>query len=96
LHSLFRTAKRRARRFIRNRTDLKAQRLADAVIVSTSDLVDVVRGSTYLPNPIDIDHFKPDSTYKNKIALTLKTEVTDAECTLDYCKKNNINLYRLT
>jgi glycosyltransferase involved in cell wall biosynthesis len=92
-YAIFLKVKRRARRLLRNRRHLKAQRLADAVIVSTPDLLQWVTNSTYLPNPVDIDHFKPCSiNEKRKNALTLKTEVTDTPKALDYCKKNNINL----
>jgi hypothetical protein len=36
---------------------IKAQRLADRVIVSTPDLIQLVKGSIFLPNPIDTNHF---------------------------------------
>ncbi len=46
---------------------------------------------TYLPNPVDTDYFKADTIYgKKRGAITLNTEVTDTQWTLDYCKKNNI------
>lgn len=72
----------------------KAQTLADEVIVSTPDLLELVPGATYLPNPVDTDHFKPDltQTSKSKEALTMETEVSSASQTLSYCKKNGINL----
>jgi hypothetical protein len=77
----------------RRRMHIKAQRMADIVIVSTPDLLQLVPKSIHLPNPVDTDHFKPDIIYKKKKeALTLKTEVTDSQCALDYCKENNINL----
>jgi hypothetical protein len=66
LSALFVAARRRARSILRNRNNYKARRLANAVIVSTPDLLGLVKGCTYLPNPIDIDHFKLDIVYKKK------------------------------
>jgi glycosyltransferase involved in cell wall biosynthesis len=68
--------------------------MADAVIVSTPDLLELVPKGIHLPNPVDTDHFKPDSISKNeqKEALTIDTEVTDIQWTLDYCKRHNIPL----
>jgi hypothetical protein len=91
VYTLFLKAKRRARKLLRNRRHLKAQRLADAVIVSTPDLLQWVTNCTYLPNPVDTEYFKADTIYgKKKGAVTLNTEVTDTQWALDYCKKNNI------
>ncbi|HKZ61488.1 MAG TPA: hypothetical protein VJZ68_03600 [Nitrososphaera sp.] len=71
-----------------------AQKLANAVIVSTPDLLQLVPKASYLPNPIDTDHFRPDPSPKNqrKEALTMDTEVTDIKWALNYCRKNNIGL----
>lgn len=92
-YAIFLNAKMRARKLLRNRRHLKAQRLADAVIVSTPDLLQWVTNCTYLPNPVDIDLFKPHTIYeKKKNAVTIKTEVTGPQWALDYCKNNNINL----
>ncbi|MBV9667874.1 MAG: hypothetical protein JO327_07060, partial [Nitrososphaeraceae archaeon] len=77
------------------RFHVKAQRLADVVIVSTPDLLRLISKCIYLPNPIDIDHFKPDIiTLKDehKEALTIDTEVTDIQWALDYCRRHDINL----
>ena len=78
----------------RKRMHIKAQRMADTVIVSTPDLLQVVAKGIHLPNPVDTDHFKPDSISKNeqKEALTIDTEVTDIQWALDYCKRHNISL----
>ena len=78
----------------RKRMHIKAQRMADTVIVSTPDLLHIVAKSIHLPNPVDTDHFKPDSISKNeqKEALTIDTEVTDIQWALDYCKRHNISL----
>ena len=80
---------------IKKRIHTKAQRLADAVIVSTPDLLPLVSKAIYLPNPIDTDHFKPDkisSRPERAQALTMDTEAIDIQLTLSYCKKNNLKL----
>jgi len=80
---------------IKKRIHSKAQRLADAVIVSTPDLLPLVSKAIYLPNPIDTDHFKPDkisSRPERAQALTMDTEAIDIQLTLSYCKKNNLKL----
>jgi glycosyltransferase involved in cell wall biosynthesis len=78
----------------KKRMHINAQRVADTVIVSTPDLLQLVAKGIYLSNPIDTDHFKPDSLLKNeqKEALTIDTEVTDIQWALDYCKMHNISL----
>jgi hypothetical protein len=78
----------------RKRMHIKAQRMADTVIVSTPDLLQLVAKGIHLPNPVDTDHFKPDLISKNeqKEALTIDTEVTDIQWALDYCKRHNISL----
>lgn len=78
----------------RKRMHINAQRMADTVIVSTPDLLQLVAKGIYLSNPVDTDHFKPDSLLKNeqKEALTIDTEVTDIQWALDYCKMYNISL----
>jgi glycosyltransferase involved in cell wall biosynthesis len=77
----------------RKRFHIGAQLLADIVIVSTPDLLSIVSDAIYVPNPVDTDHFKPQVIYeKKKRALTLKTEVNNAQWALDYCKNNNIRL----
>ncbi len=72
----------------------KAQKLADAVCVSTPDLLPLVRNGIHIPIPIDIFHFKPDnnSSAELKEAFTVNSEVTNIQRALDYCKKNGINL----
>ncbi len=70
-----------------------AQKWADAVLVSTPDLLQLLPKANYLPNPVDIDHFRqlsiPDD---RKEAFTMDTEVTDMQSALEYCKENNISL----
>jgi glycosyltransferase involved in cell wall biosynthesis len=78
---------------IKKRIHSQAQRLADAVIVSTPDLLPLVSNAIYLPNPIDTDHFRPEkSSSKPERALTMDTEATDIRLTLNYCKKQNVEL----
>jgi hypothetical protein len=72
----------------------KAQKLADAVCVSTPDLLPLVRNGIHIPIPIDTYHFKPDnnSSVELKEAFTINSEVTNIQWALDYCKKNGVNL----
>ena len=80
---------------IKKRIHSKAQHLADAVIVSTPDLLPLVSKAIYLPNPIDTDHFTPDknsSRHDRAQALTMDTEATNTQLTLSYCKRQNVNL----
>ncbi len=89
-------AYRRARDVIlfKKRIHSKAQRLTDAVIVSTPDLLPLVSSAIYLPNPIDTDHFTPDKVSSKPDrgrALTMDTEAIDIRLTLSYCKKHNVN-----
>jgi glycosyltransferase involved in cell wall biosynthesis len=75
------------------RIQLNAQRMADAVMVSTPDLLPLVSNAIYLPNPVDTDHFTPDKVSlkpERAHALTMDTEAIDIRLTLDYCKKNNV------
>jgi hypothetical protein len=76
---------------IRNRS---AQLAADRILVSTPDLLKLIKWANYLPNPVDIEHFRPDDNRlnKGKRALTIRSEVTDIEWALDYCKRNNVDL----
>jgi hypothetical protein len=72
----------------------KAQKLADAVCVSTPDLLPLVRNGIHIPIPIDTYHFKPDnnSSVELKEAFTVNSEVTNIQWALDYCKTNGVNL----
>ncbi len=79
----------------KKRIHSKAQGLADAVIVSTPDLLPLVSKAIYLPNPIDTDHFSPNkssSRPERAQALTMDTEATDIQLTLSYCKRHNVKL----
>lgn len=73
----------------------RAQKLADAVCVSTPDLLPLVSNGIHVPIPIDTEHFSPNSNpnVKLKEAFTINSEVTNIQRALDLCKKNNkINL----
>ena len=73
---------------------IRAQKLADAVCVSTPDLLPLVRSGIHIPIPIDIEHFSPKNNSKGQLkdAFTINSEVTNIQRALDLCKKNQINL----
>ena len=73
---------------------IRAQKLADAVCVSTPDLLPLVRSGIHIPIPIDIEHFSPKNNSKGELkdAFTINSEVTNIQRALDLCKKNQINL----
>jgi glycosyltransferase involved in cell wall biosynthesis len=79
---------------IKKRIHSKAQHLADAVIVSTPDLLPLVSKGIHIPNPIDTDHFSPDNISSLKLermqALTIDTEATDMQLAISYCRKHDI------
>lgn len=72
----------------------RAQKLADAVCVSTPDLLPLVRNGIHIPIPIDIEHFSPKSNPDGELkeAFTINSEVTDIQRALDICQKNQIKL----
>ena len=74
---------------------IESHKLADEILVSTSDLLSLLPNAKYLPNPVDLEHFSKDNVSKNSSnnnALTIKTETGNIEQTLQYCKKNYIDL----
>jgi hypothetical protein len=89
-----------ARKIRNRRLHIKAQRLADRVIVSTPDLIQLVKGSIFLPNPIDTNHFnkkliKERSSDANDDVckgILVNSEVTNVNLAINYCKQKNINL----
>ena len=83
--------RRKSRNILKNR---KAQLASDGILVSTPDLLKLVKRASYFPNPVDTEHFKPDIYRLNrgKGALTIRSEVTDIDWALDYCKRNNVDL----
>lgn len=74
---------------------IKAQKLADAVCVSTPDLLSLVRSdSIHIPIPIDTEHFSPNTDSKRELkdAFTINSEVTNIQRALDLCNENQISL----
>ena len=67
----------------------KAQKLADAVCVSTPDLLPLVRNGIHIPIPIDTYHFKPDnnSSVELKEAFTVNSEVTNIQWLLTIVRR---------
>ncbi len=80
----------------KRRLHIKAQRLADRVIVSTPDLIRLVKGSIFLPNPIDTDHFNKKMIKERSgdvyEGVLVNSEVTNVELAMNYCKHKKINL----
>jgi hypothetical protein len=83
------------RKIRKRRLRIKAQRLADRVIVSTPDLIQLVKGSIFLPNPIDTDHFNNKMSKERSVGvykgLFVNSEVTDIKLAMNYCKRKKIN-----
>jgi glycosyltransferase involved in cell wall biosynthesis len=74
---------------------IKAQKLADAVCVSTPDLLSLVRSdSIHIPIPIDTEHFSSNTDSKRELkdAFTINSEVTNIQRALDLCNENQISL----
>jgi hypothetical protein len=70
---------------------VKAEKESDIVMGSTQDLKDYVDGITYVPNPVDTEHFRSDSRPGSR-AFTISRSITDTKWMLDYLKKNNFDL----
>jgi hypothetical protein len=72
----------------------RAQNMADAVCVSTPDLLPLVRNGIHIPIPIDTQHFSPKSNPDGELkeAFTINSEVTNIQRALDLCQKNQVNL----
>jgi hypothetical protein len=71
-----------------------AQKLANEILVASPELLQFVENGYYVPIPIDTDHFKVSKMLINeqKEALTINTEVSSIQRTIDYCRKHEINL----
>jgi hypothetical protein len=72
----------------------QAIELSDAVIGSTEDLAQYVGSEmTYIPNPVDTDHFKrPTISLEPKgKAFTFKTTGADMEWIIQYLRNNSID-----
>lgn len=81
----------------KRRLHIKAQRLADRVIVSTPDLIQLVKGSVFLPNPIDTDHFNNKKLTKERSVdiskgVIVNSEVTNIELAMNYFEHKKIDL----
>ncbi|HKX98040.1 MAG TPA: hypothetical protein VJL78_09450 [Candidatus Nitrosocosmicus sp.] len=78
---------------IRKRSNATVEKLADKVLVSTPDLVPLVKkGSILLHNPVDTEHFDKKQSHRPiKRAFTFATESTsDKDWIIDFCKKNGL------
>ena len=76
----------------KKRIHSKAQALADAVVVSTPDLMSIVPNAIHIPNPVDTEHFAPKGAVKMQKAITIDTEAIDIRLTRDHCKKNGLDI----
>ena len=88
-----RTKMRLARFGYFNNLHFIAQKLATKTLVSTPDLLPLVKNGIYLPNPIDLEHFSTEPCNKPILdeALIINNEATNVEKSLEFCKRNNIN-----
>lgn len=68
-----------------------AELKSNVVLVSTPDLKNFV-DCTYLPNPIDLEHFSPRQIKKNNKALSLMTVRESKEKLLKLLSKNNVSV----
>ncbi len=91
VRGIFTYRKIKAAALFKKRIHSKAQMLADAVVVSTPDLLSRVQNAVYVPNPIDTGHFAPNGIVKMDTALTIDTEAIDINLTLNHCKKNGLD-----
>lgn len=69
----------------------KYEKKVDSILVSTPDLLDFVEG-TYLPNPIDIEHFYPRKIKQNGQAISLMSKSESKEVLEKLLSDNNIVL----
>ena len=68
----------------------KAESLANFVLVSTPDLLKFVK-SSYLPNPVDVEHFSPRTINENNKAISVMSNSENKERLNFLLKKNGIN-----
>jgi glycosyltransferase involved in cell wall biosynthesis len=96
IRSIYKYRTMRDKLLLRSKLHEKAQRLANGIVVATPDLLSQVKGAAFIPNPVDTGHFFPDrSEYglvSDKEALTMDTEATDCNLTMQHCTQNNIRL----
>lgn len=69
----------------------EAEAKADKVLVSTPDLTQFVDG-TYLPNPVDTDHFFPRNIPQNNEGISLMSKEESEGIIIDFLNKNKINV----
>jgi hypothetical protein len=88
------TPKKFLRKMLLKRMHIKAQRSADRVIVATPDLINLVKGSVLLHNPVDKEHFNQKSNRSSISgrAVLINTEVTDVEMAIDYYRRKGLDL----
>src|SRR5215831_8922847 len=86
----------RDKMLLRSRLHEKAQKMSNGVIVATPDLLSRAKGAVFIANPVDTEHFFPDisnnRTLSGRDALTMDTEATDCNLTMQYCRKNSVSL----
>ncbi len=70
---------------------LKAEHLSNRVLVSTPDLKKFVPEGTYIPNPIDTEHFKHKVSISKK-AFTILVRENKLEDIKNFLLKNNYNI----
>lgn len=72
----------------------EAQKRANAVIVSTPDLVRLANDANYLPNPVDVEHFKPKASFrKEKMnALTIIHEKIQLSRIIELLETNKMEI----
>jgi hypothetical protein len=81
------------RKVFRKLIHSNAHKLADLICISQIDLSRLVPNAVYVPIAVDTSHFsmrKEEVHDLRKVAVTIKTEVTDMQLVLDHYGKNNI------
>ena len=96
IRSIYKYRTMRDKLLFKSRLHEKAQHLANGIVVATPDLLSQVEGAAFIPNPVDTEHFFPDRSenrlVSDKEALTMDTEATDCNLTMQHCKQHNIRL----
>jgi glycosyltransferase involved in cell wall biosynthesis len=96
IESIYKYRSMRDKLLFKSRLHEKAQHLANGIVVATPDLLSQVEGAAFIPNPVDTEHFFPDRSenrlVSDKEALTMDTEATDCNLTMQHCRQNNIRL----
>lgn len=96
-----------ARRIKNRSTNPQAQKMADRVVVATPDLLELAPPmSVYVPNPVDVDHFRPirknpaagertgqsddEDNNSSTKALTFNTETADLQLVMQHFEKSRL------